>query len=351
MKSTVLSAVCLVLALYQPEPRAADEAAVAGSGEDRLIRMAADEIDAVLGDVASSTEAIARELVTAWRTAEPPTEAQRADWRGRHRARGDVVVFQTWDGDLDQMPDYQADFVALYSYQGVPLENETIRQLQLLERLAPVVRSAYRTFDFSWSYVTTVDGNMLLFPFLTLEEAVHNDSPTEQIYYTRADFEHRSVGWTAPYLDLVGAGMMITASYPAYDGDALRGVVSHDITLAQLSKSVLSRLVSEGDVAWLFTDDGLAIGASAPALARELTEVNGKAGAPVLHYRSPGKLPAGSAATPSATAWINEVTDRIIERSSAQPESALSRVSIDGRRVVSTRSALTGWHVALAQLQ
>ena len=41
-----------------------------------------------------------------------------------------------------------------------------------------------------------------------------------------------------PYLDLVGAGMMVTASCPVYEDDRLLAVVSHDITLKELTKSV-----------------------------------------------------------------------------------------------------------------
>ncbi len=51
-----------------------------------------------------------------------------------------------------------------------------------------------------------------------------------------------AVGWTAPYLDLLGARMMITASYPIHASERLLAVASRDITLAQLSPSVLARL-------------------------------------------------------------------------------------------------------------
>ncbi|MEZ5581771.1 MAG: hypothetical protein R3F37_02405 [Candidatus Competibacteraceae bacterium] len=129
--------------------------------------------------------------------------------------------------------------------------------------MTPLFRAAYRTFDFSWSYFTTVDNAMLIYPFLPISEAVNNQSPTEQVYYTSADFKQRRAGWTLPYLDLVGAGMMITVSYPTYDGDTLLGVVSHDITLKQLSDSVLNHLILEdGATAYIVSDSGLVVGVS-----------------------------------------------------------------------------------------
>ena len=77
-----------------------------------------------------------------------------------------------------------------------------------------------------------------------MDQAVNNGTPTETPYYRAADFGSRAVGWTTPYLDLVGAGMMITASYPVYDSESLLGVMSHDITLKELASSVLLHLTN-----------------------------------------------------------------------------------------------------------
>ena len=54
-----------------------------------------------------------------------------------------------------------------------------------------------------------------------------------------ADFLGRSFGWERPYLDLVGAGMMETVSYPVYASEKLIGVIFRDITLTQLSHRLL----------------------------------------------------------------------------------------------------------------
>ena len=91
-----------------------------------------------------------------------------------------------------------------------------LRQLNLFEQLVPTFRSAYESFPFSWVYLTTADEAMMIYPYLPLGQAVNNGIPTENGYYKAANFDARAVGWTPPYLDLVGAGMMITASYPVY---------------------------------------------------------------------------------------------------------------------------------------
>jgi hypothetical protein len=79
----------------------------------------------------------------------------------------------------------------------------------------------------------------MIYPYVPIEQAVNNAKPTETPYYKAADGARRAVGWTAPYLDLVGAGMMVTASFPIYRGDTLLGVMSRDITLQELADSVL----------------------------------------------------------------------------------------------------------------
>ncbi|MEJ2085226.1 MAG: hypothetical protein P8Y44_06040 [Acidobacteriota bacterium] len=251
-----------------------------------LARLSVDHIDFILNSVAQSTQAVAAELVSAHRAVATRTADQPPPQAPAHLASGQTVLFQTWPGALQPAPEFQADHAGFYSYRGQTVDDETLFQLQVFQALTPAVRSAYSSFPFSWSYVTTADGMMLIYPFLTLEEAVNNEFPTDQTYYTHADFQHRSTGWTPPYLDLVGAGMMVTASTPAFEGDTLLGVCSHDITLAQISESVLKLLTRDvGGTAWLVDASGLVIGVSDADLEAELERVNKGAGKAVLHYR------------------------------------------------------------------
>jgi hypothetical protein len=224
-----------------------------------------------------------------------------------------------------------------------------LRQLNLFEQLVPTFRAAYESFPFSWVYVTTVDDAMMIYPYLPIEQAINDGTPTQTLYYRAADFAHHAVGWTPPYLDLVGAGMMITASYPVYEGDSLLGVVSRDITLKQLSKSVLRHLTSaDGSIALLVDGEGLAIDASDPALASEIDRVNAKAGAAVLYYRSPEGME--TITTRDAIASSSAETNALVEQVLAKAGGGNTvQLELGGRRVLAAPIEHTPWLLVLVR--
>ncbi len=344
-RSLATASVLGTLALAGVPPARAD---AGDRHREALLRLAADRIDGVFAAVAASTRAVGEEVRA--RAERPPevSDEELAAWRQRSRARGTTRGFRTWPADRPE-PASQAEFPALYSYDREAVTRDVVARLELLERLVPVVRAAYRSFDFSWVYVTTADGTMLIYPFVPLAEAVHNDRPTDQVYYRAADFARRQVGWTDPYLDLVGAGMMITASVPIYTGDELFGVASRDITLDELTASVLARLTAETDrVAFLVDGRGLAIDASDPALAEELAAVNGAKGEAALFYRTadPSRL-GGTNAVASRFAWVDRVTERILAAAAVSPAGEPVAFDSDGRQVLATRLATTGWFLVL----
>ena len=311
-----------------------------------VVQVAAGWVDTVLSDVAASTQALGEEYaLLAAHQSDRPGEAEVADWEERAVTLGRTIGFRIW-GDAGHEPAFEAPFPALYSYNGSDVTPEREADLKDLAALVPVVRSAYRSLDFSWVYVTTADNLMLIYPYVPLSDAVHNDPPTEQTYYTAANFERRTVGWTDPYLDLVGAGMMVTASYPVFAADRLLGVASRDITLQELSRSVLKRLAGSGSATALLVDArGLAIGASAPILEAEIGSVNQGAGAATLFYRSQEALNAlgVEAAQPSEHAWLNRVIDRVVESG----REGVAELEIEGRTVQFGRIETTGWLIVL----
>jgi hypothetical protein len=318
---------------------------------DALIKLAAAQIDRVFGDVAASTRGLADEYVALFKTVPAVTPAERSTWMRSYQAQGKTVGFKSWPGDPHSPPSFQAPFPSFYDYKGTAFTGDTFRQLEIFKRLTPVFRAAYRSFNFSWVYVTTAHGKMMIYPYLPITEAVNNERPTQQVYYTSADFKNRDVGWTLPYLDLVGAGMMITVSYPVYEGSTLLGVVSRDITLKQLSSQVLSHLVvGAGAVAFIVDRSGRVIGVSDPGLSRELERVNFKAAAAVLHYRTKEGLKrlGSKSAKTSASAWINQVTETLLAREAKASASAVIRFVQDGREVLAARTARTGWYVVSA---
>jgi hypothetical protein len=336
---------CLIAVHCATPARAADSDDALKS----LVQLAADRIDAVFRDVAASTRALGDEYRALAAEQRAVTDAEKAAWTGRSSTRGTTTGFRTWPEGAPA-PAFQAAFPGYYDYRGKRVTDETVSHLRDFDRLLPLFRAAYRSFDFSWVYLTTADDMMLIYPYVPMDEALNNAMPTKQVYYTAADFARRKVGWTEPYLDLVGAGMMITASYPIYAGDRLLGVASRDITLKQLSRSVLNHL-ARGDSAMAFIIDarGLAIDASDPVLANEIAHVNGEKRAAVLFYRAAAELAkqADPDAVVSRVDWVDDVTEQVLARAALTGATGAIDVQTHGRRVLAARIESTGWFVVL----
>ncbi|WP_116132478.1 cache domain-containing protein [Tropicimonas sp. IMCC34043] len=310
------------------------------------VRLAAGWIDATLRDVAASAEAVGLEFAAALTAAPAVGDDAFAAWTDRSQALGDTTGFRTWPAGAAE-PASGAPFAGIYSYDGAPVTVERVAGIAALDRLVPVLRAAYRSLGYSWVYLTTADELMAIYPYVPLAEAVNNGTPTRTPFYTAADVAGRAVGWTAPYLDLVGAGMMITASYPAFDGDTLLGVASRDVTLDELAQGVLGRLAESGGATALLIDGtGLAIGASDPGMAAEIDRVNTAAGAAVLYYRTSANLQGIAGATASAEDWANAAVDRVL--AGASPADAVS-IESAGQRVLAAQVPSTGWYVVLVE--
>ncbi len=325
----ILAAAALAAALAAAPARAESGAALAV--------LAADRIDAALGDVARSVEAIGAEWSA--RVAEGLVDTG-GDWSERATLSAPVTAYRTWP-EAAATPVFQAEALGLYGYAEGPLSPGMAAELGVFEDLAPLLRAAYRSFPYSWVYLTGADGQMAIYPFLPIEEAAHNDPPTEQVYYLAADFAGGAVGWTAPYLDLVGAGMMITASFPVRDGATLLGVASRDITLRELSQAVLRPIAQAGEAtAALIDGAGLAIAGSDATLQTEIDALNDAAGAAVVHLRGPD-----AAAELGHGARTLDRPDLVaaVERALAG-ETAFE---IDGREVWVAEIPRTGWRFVL----
>jgi len=316
--------------------------------EGAVVRLASTHLDAVLGAVADSVTALGNtyaRLSTA-QGSEPPADPGR--WLDTRTTLRKTTGVRSWPADLAAPPAFQAPYPGFYSFRGEALSDTVLRQFDLFERLVPTFRSAYESFPFSWVYITTADDAMMIYPYVPIDEAVNDDTPTETTYYKAADFAGRKVGWTPPYLDLVGAGMMVTASYPVYEGDTLLGVMSWDITLKQLVESLLSKLGVGGASALIVTGDGLAIDASDPKLADEIDAVNTKASAAVLYYRTEQGMQtlAAKDAVASESAETNALVERVLAEA-GKADDGVVRLALDGKRILAAPIARTGWLMVL----
>jgi Methyl-accepting chemotaxis protein-like, first PDC sensor domain len=344
-----LAVATLLLLALSPAISSADERCIDALAvvEDAMVRLAADRIDSAFDAVASSTRALGdayRRLASAQGEQATPDSER---WLARRTTQGNTTGLRTWPADLKAPPSFQAAYPGFYSYNGAKLDDQVLRQLNLFEQLVPTFRAAYESFPFSWVYVTTVDDAMMIYPYLPIEQALNDGTPTQTPYYRAADFAHHAVGWTPPYLDLVGAGMMITASYPVYEGDSLLGVVSRDITLKQLAKSVLRHITSaDGNIVLIVDGDGLAIDATDPTLDAEIDRVNAKAGAAVLYYRSADGMKTITAkdATASSSAETNTLIEQVLAKAGG---GNTVRIDLGGRRVLAAPIKHTAWLLVL----
>lgn len=341
-----LPSLALVLTLLAGHAAAASPRSEADAG---MMRLAAGWLDTVFADVAQSAVAVGAEyarLAAGGPAHDAPDEEA---WMARATTREDTTGFRTWgEGEA---PAAEAAYPSIYRYGTASLTPAMVKSLNDLSALIPVVRSAHASFDFSWVYITTPDELMLIYPYVPISEAIHNDPPLQQIYYTVADTDARKVSWTPPYFDRVGAGMMVTASSPVFRGDEFLGVASRDITLKELSRSVLDELAqSAGATALLVDGRGLAIGASDDAIQAEIDSVNQKAGAANLFFRSPDGLASlGDAANQASThGWANTIVEHMLKTAPGVSDTVRD-FSVDGHAVLGTQLKSTDWFLILVR--
>lgn len=316
--------------------------------EQTLVEIAAKGIGSVLTAVADSTRALGNAYRRLATNGAGPAPNRPKRWLDARLTQGNVTGVRTWPANIDSPPPAQAPYPAFYSYSGEPLSESVLREFDLFERLSPTLRSHYESFPFSWVYLTTTDSAMVLYPYVPIEEAVNNGTPTETAFYRAADVENGQVGWTKPYLDLVGAGMMVTASYPIQDGGQLLGVASRDITLKQLTRSVLSRIGHNGGIALVVDNKGLAIDASDAALTDEIDRVNTEAQAAVLYYRTAEGLrdAAGENAVASGHARINALVEAVLAKAGTGTAEG-GAVEMNGERALAAPIDNTEWLLVL----
>lgn len=306
-------------------------------------------IQLTLEHVAQSIKSLGDAYVRAYLKTRPMNDQEKALWMKSAIEEGKTVRFQPFR--VGPEPGFQASVPAYYFYNGRNVSLDIIRQLKTFVFMGPLFRTAYETFDYSWVYLTTVDEAFMIYPYLPLKEAVNNLPPTEQVYYKVADFSGRNFGWEEPYLDLAGAGMMVTVSYPIYTGENLLGVVSRDITLSQLSRRLLKPVAGRSGnlISLIMNKDGLAIGANRTSAVKEIDSVNARAGAAVLYYRnSEGRNALKSQKVIcSSNALFDAVGEDAVVSATKEPNKGLWQLNVKvGERIYKAAAAkvpATGW--------
>ena len=306
-------------------------------------------LELTLERVSESIKALADEYVRIYEATPPMDEAEKDLWMKQAFEKGKTVSFRPFSSGPE--PAYQAPVPAYLFYNGRHITPNVTRELKTFVSLAPLFKATYRTFHYSWVYMTTVDEAFLIYPYLPLDEAVNNLPPTKQGFYKAADFEERRCGWQKPYPDLAGAGMMVTVSYPVYSGEKLLGVISRDITLTELSTRLLKPIAGRSkDLFTMIMDkDGLAIATSRAAGTKEISRVNTQACSAVLHYRTPQGLKSlgNQKAVDSSNALFNEAGENALAAVKKEPHAETWQLNVKmgptTHKAAVARIPATGW--------
>jgi methyl-accepting chemotaxis protein-like sensor len=286
---------------------------------ETISQLIADNIELNMKNFASSVKALGDEYLNLYKTTPSMTKDDSDNWLADAKKEKNATIFHPYKVNIPTV--YQAPMASfLYYKKGNPTE-AAWRELKIFQALAPSFKVSFNTFNDSWVYMTTVNEAFMIYPYLPLAKAVNNFPPTKQIFYTAADFKNKTFGWTPPYLDLVGAGMMVTVCYPVYDNNQLLGVISRDITLSELSKQVLKPITeTNGKLIGIIMDQhGLVIANSAPEAMDEIIKTNKKAGSALLYYREKNNLPAMPKAKNSKIAIYNQIGSTVLKQVQQEP--------------------------------
>ena len=307
-------------------------------------------LELTLEHVAESIKALAEEYARIYEATPPMDEAEKNHWMKHACEKGKTLSFHPFSEGGE--PAFQAPVPAYLFYNGRDITSNITRELKTFVFLAPLFKAAYQTFHYSWVYMTTVDEAFFIYPYLSLDEAVNNLPPTKQDFYKAADVKGRNFGWQRPYLDLAGAGMMVTVSYPVYNREKLLGVVSRDITLTQLSRRLLKPIAGRSGhlISLIMDKDGLAIAANRPAATEEIDSVNTGAGNAVLYYRTSRglKLLGNPKAVASSNGLFNAAGESALACAKKDPHAEIWHLNLKvgqttTHKASATRIPAAGW--------
>ena len=335
---------CLVTPARQ-SPQAMQTADCLGTISLQLSR----SLELTLEHVSESIKALADEYARIYDATLPMDKAEKELWMKQAFEKGETVSFRPFLNGPE--PAYQAPVPAYLFYKGRNITPNVTRELKTFVSLVPLFKVAYQTFQYSWVYMTTVNEALLVYPYLPLSEAVNNLPPTKQTFYKTADFAGRSFGWTQPYLDLAGAGMMVTVSYPVYSREKLLGVISRDITLTQLSRRLLKPIAGQsgGLISIIMDKEGLAIAGNRTAATEEIDKVNTRAGSAILYYRTSQGLKSlgNQKAVSSSNSLFNEAGENTLDCTKKDPHTGIWHLKVKVEQTIQKATAVkipaTGW--------
>jgi serine phosphatase RsbU (regulator of sigma subunit) len=307
--------------------------------------ISASKVEDIFKNVANSTKTLADQYHNLYESKSSMPKAEQAKWMKKLQKTSKTGSFKLYPKEKD----LKDPFASILFFNDFNFTEESMREFQAGLELREIMKNMHSTFNFSWVYFTTVNDMMIIYPYLPYKMSDDVYKPTQQHFYLAADFKNKTFGWEEPYLDLAGDGMMITVSYPLYKGDTLLGVASRDITLDQLSSSLLKNtLIYNGTIAFIVDKSGKAISNTDEQRQSEINEVNKKDYRAILYYRSIDELKKlnKEGIRSSSFSDMNEITDEVLKRYNPT-EKAIS-FSLEGEQryeIFAARVPVTGWYI------
>jgi signal transduction histidine kinase len=127
--------------------------------------------------------------------------------------------------------------------------NETIN---LFSRMITFFKSAVIQHDLiRWIYIGTPQGVHFCYPGHGYNDSYDNRL---RLWYKNAN-ETKTFGWSNPYVDAGGLGLMITASKPVYVNGKLIGVVATDVIVETINEKIIDLEVGKTGYSFLIDEN------------------------------------------------------------------------------------------------
>jgi serine phosphatase RsbU (regulator of sigma subunit) len=313
---------------------------------ESVMLISAENVNQSFDLVGKSTQAFGDNYLKNFKASKDISNQERKEALKNIQSTSKTTAFLSNNHDNLQFKSPQSAF---FLWNDFDYNSTVIKELKVLKRMNDLMENMYKSFDYSWVYLTTINDLMAIYPYIPPTEMDGVYKPTNQHFYLAADFKNKKLGWEEPYLDLAGDGMMITVSYPIYDGDTLLGVASRDITVDQLSKSILEKTkIYEGTISFLIDKNGKAISNLNEEYLNEIKEVNKKKYKAVLYYRTKDgitKIPNLEHQI-SEYELLNKTSEEVLNRFPKQKSSYYFMFKANENYVVfASTIKITGWYL------
>lgn len=310
-----------------------------------ITQISAAKIQDLFVNVANSTKTLADQYLHIYENKKPLSKKEKEKWLRTLQKSKKASAFPIYGEDKD----LKAPYTSILFYNDFNFTDEIMHEFYASLELGEIMKNMHSTFNFSWVYFTTVNDTMVIYPYLPHTMADDVYKPTKQHFYLAADFKNKTFGWEEPYVDLAGDGMMITVSYPVYKGETLVGVASRDITVDQLSSSLLKNtLIYDGTAAFIVDKSGKAISNSEVERQDEINEINKKDYRAILYYRTEDGLKSvkKDGIVNSKFNDMNLITEYVLKNYSKDEVSvSFSFESDKNYEVFAARVPVTGWYI------